>query len=510
MKIKLFFILLLSAVFLFSDAIDKYTLGGLVREDGKSPSFITEKQIEAEAEVNSSFFITEGIPPVGNQSSLGSCTCWALGYYYKTFQEWQEHDWDVTDPAHQFSPSFLYNQLNGGANYGSFVDDVLLMIEKYGICTMSDMPYTTNYSVYPDRDDYLNSMYYRSSESHYTLLGDLTQLKQHLSNGELAVFHIYVYDNFYSISSSQQFYAVSLQSGVNRGGHVVTLVGFDDSIATPDGYGAFRCVNSWGTSWGDNGYWWITYQAIKYTTYVPIQRFWWSDDRIDYTPQLYVELNVSHNKRDIINLALFSNNETSPNNLVFINDWYMDGYRTSYPSTFHDYPFPSNDILYDISDFYLLKPDSLFFAMEDTITDSESGYLNSFRAIRITGEEYTAYDTPIEIFDLDFNDSGILLDSVASALSQRDDTLLNSQSDLKESSNKITFDCSCSILCIHANSSISKNVYFYDVSGRRVGEINGAEIHRGSNKINLNYLLSPGVYFIRSGDFTILKITLLD
>ena len=40
--------------------------------------------------------------------------------------------------------------------------------------------------------------------------------------------------------------------------HAVTIVGYNDSITDNGDVGAFKVVNSWGTSFGDNGYFWMT------------------------------------------------------------------------------------------------------------------------------------------------------------------------------------------------------------------------------------------------------------
>ena len=49
------------------------------------------------------------------------------------------------------------------------------------------------------------------------------------------------------------------------GGHAVCLVGYYDNFRNT-GHGYFIARNSWGTGWGDNGYFYMPYQVIQDTT----------------------------------------------------------------------------------------------------------------------------------------------------------------------------------------------------------------------------------------------------
>ena len=54
------------------------------------------------------------------------------------------------------------------------------------------------------------------------------------------------------------------------GAHCVCLLGYDDNKMTADGSGAFYARNSWGTSWGSSGDFYISYTymvAYAYDVY---------------------------------------------------------------------------------------------------------------------------------------------------------------------------------------------------------------------------------------------------
>jgi len=62
-----------------------------------------------------------------------------------------------------------------------------------------------------------------------------------------------VYEDFSSYGSGCYEYVW----GDYRGGHLIVIVGWDDSAC--GGEGAWLCKNSWSSSWGEDGYFWIKY-----------------------------------------------------------------------------------------------------------------------------------------------------------------------------------------------------------------------------------------------------------
>jgi hypothetical protein len=263
---------------------------------------------------------SEGLPPVGDQVVGGSCFAWASAYYHLSHLQWQEYGWDVTDPAHQCSPAFVYNLTNGGIDNGAWEGDAarwdgFLVLETLGCATMADMPYSyTGYLNFPSETAFRNGMRFRTLRTDSIDVrspGGIQRLKDHLLAGNTAVLGFYGYDNFVNLHNFDYIYCVSEVYGPRRYWHDVCVVGFDDSLQTADGVGAFRIVNSFGPYWGDNGFFWMSYEAVMHPT-TSYGYVMYATDRIGYEPTTAVRLEIEHEDRYRVRYALGLGDPVSP------------------------------------------------------------------------------------------------------------------------------------------------------------------------------------------------------
>lgn len=237
------------------------------------------------------------IPPTGEQ--LGnSCVGWAVGYYLRTFQEGKEQGWEIVEDGginrdRVFSPYFIYNQINGGTDNGATLQDAGKLLKNVGAASISDFSDPEGFEVKPSYDIVRKGYKYRIKD-YYNLFGrndsaevKVGNLKEYLLTGDLPVVGV---DAGYSweqphMDESGNYIVVSDESYI--GGHAVIVVGYDDTIPTPDGIGAFKILNSWGEDWGNGGYSYVSYEAMAEDTisgvvYTDLERFYVENEHIPY------------------------------------------------------------------------------------------------------------------------------------------------------------------------------------------------------------------------------------
>ena len=191
-------------------------------------------------------------PPVYDQGEIGSCTSQALAGAF-------EFDDGITN---KFTPSrlFIYynerqleNTINEDA--GALLSDGIKTLEKYGVCNESDWPYNIlKFTEKPPSNCYKSALEHRAYTVH-NISPDINSMKNSLASGYPFVVGISIYESFESDEVSQTGIVPmpKINSEKLLGGHAVLVVGYSDKTQT------WILRNSWGTGWGDKGYFYLPY-----------------------------------------------------------------------------------------------------------------------------------------------------------------------------------------------------------------------------------------------------------
>jgi len=350
---------------------------------------------------------TNWFPPIGDQDGEGSCVCFAVGYYTKTFQEAKDHNWDLSGalweggyyghptPAYQdriMSPDFIYHQINDGVDTGSYYSDAMELVCDIGASSWEKMPYNpADHTTWPSEAAWREAPLYRGVGGYsyvwtyppYNPTG-IDTLKNWLADENLAIISINA--NYYPSLTANDVWTLDnyTPSGTN---HANTIVGYDDNFGpytesgNPNTYGAFKVANSWGVgSWENipDGFYWISYEAMKYS----VQYYFFYSDKIDYDPETIAVFKITHAKRNELsysdgNVTVGKGSTSSPTQTKSLVSWInFDG---------GPYPFPNNNIVLDITEFSPINED-IFLQIYDGGTTT-TGTLNSFSV-----EFYDTYD----------------------------------------------------------------------------------------------------------------------
>jgi Papain family cysteine protease len=237
----------------------RYSLGLITADPADIARLPSIRHVLSVGGLPSSTDLSAKMPAVGNQGGEGSCVAWALAYAMRGYEAredvWSSIAPQTTDPALNFSPSFVYNQLAHGKDTGITIPAALTLLKQKGAATLADMPYVAGqFTTQPPAAAFADAVHYKLSSFGSIAPTDLTSMKAQLAAGIPVLLAIKVYSNLYALKSNQVYTGIS---GTYEGGHAVSLVGYDDAKQT------FKFINSWGPGWGTAGYGTISYPGLS-------------------------------------------------------------------------------------------------------------------------------------------------------------------------------------------------------------------------------------------------------
>jgi C1A family cysteine protease len=218
----------------------------------------------------------DNCPPVYDQGNLGSCTANAIGGAHQFEQK-------KASTVPDFTPSrlFIYyaeRELEGTIEQdnGAYIRDGMKVVAQQGTCTETQWPYDINqFRTKPPAACYTEALNHQVVQ-YMRVDQTLDQLKGCLAVGFPFVFGFTVYSAFEGteVARTGVLNMPSKDESV-MGGHAVMCVGYDDESQR------FIVRNSWGSDWGQAGYFTIPY---AYLTNSDLSADFWTIRTIEVEP----------------------------------------------------------------------------------------------------------------------------------------------------------------------------------------------------------------------------------
>jgi len=220
---------------------------------------------------------------IENQGSLGSCTAHAGVGMVEYFEK--RASGKYIDGSRLFLYKATRNMLHWTGDTGAFLRTTMGALAIFGVPPEEYWPY-----LIPDFDEEPSAFCYAFAQSFQSIVyyrldpyGTakdvlLNRIKTYLAAGLPSMFGFTVYN---SIAQASENGEIPFPSSVDRmvGGHAVMAVGFDDNKVIKntnhggkETKGAMLIRNSWGKTWGLDGYGWLPYEFVIKGLAVD----WWS------------------------------------------------------------------------------------------------------------------------------------------------------------------------------------------------------------------------------------------
>lgn len=197
--------------------------------------------------------LRSNMPPIYDQGQLGSCTANAVAAHLD-FERSKQGEAFIT-PSRLF---IYYNERvienTVDSDSGATIRDSIKSVVTYGAPHETTVPYViSKFAHKPSKTAYTQAIKYEALQ-YQSVAPSVTDMKTCLASGNPFVVGFTVYSSFesHAVASTGVMPMPSKSESV-LGGHAVTVVGYKLIDSKP--YWIAR--NSWGTGWGDKGYFYM-------------------------------------------------------------------------------------------------------------------------------------------------------------------------------------------------------------------------------------------------------------
>jgi len=214
------------------------------------------------------------MPAVYDQGQLGSCTANSIGSILE-FNERKQKEADAATPSRLF---IYFNErvMEGTVKQdsGAEIRDGIKSVAQLGAPPETVWPYViSTFAKKPPATAYKEARKHQAIR-YARVAQDAFAIQNVLATGYPISFGFTVYSSFESKVGSDGVVPMPQADESMLGGHAVVAVGYK----TIKGQLYFECRNSWGTGWGDHGYFWM---PSAYLTSSSLASDFWTIEQVE-------------------------------------------------------------------------------------------------------------------------------------------------------------------------------------------------------------------------------------
>lgn len=226
------------------------------------------EQVLTKAPLPSRISFESYCPAVQAQGPFSTCVSFACGYYLQTILEAKRRGLKnpVAITKIAFSPGYLYEKAKLDGDYncsqGVYLAKVLQLMQQVGNTSWQNFPYPACGEKTAKVDPIANRFRIKGYERIFKVQDPestkLLSMRQSLAAGSPVVIGMVIPASFYYTKKVWQPAPGDDPKNKELKGHALCIIGYDDHQFG----GAFRVINSFGKTWADQGFCWITYRDM--------------------------------------------------------------------------------------------------------------------------------------------------------------------------------------------------------------------------------------------------------